>query len=419
MCPSPELTAAVLERAMRRAFELAKRGPSPNENPQVGCVILDPDGRTVSEGWHMGAGTPHAEAMALVQLPPEARAQAADLTAVVSLEPCNHTGRTGPCAVALVEAGIGAVVFAAADPGDTSSGGASTLRAAGVRVTAGLLELEARELLAPWLEDRRAQVSTDASERPRVVVKWAQTLDGRAAAADGSSQWITGPISRADVHRRRAAADAILVGTGTLLADDPSLTARDPEGNLLVASSEQPVPVVLGRRAIPADARVRRHPALMQADVALANRAHTNPAHTNPAHINPAHADPAHTNTAHVFSEPIHLDGTNLQADLAYLAQVGIGSVFVEGGPRIVSALLREGLVDELLIYVAPSLLGGPMLAVGDLGVSSMDGIKKLTVTETVQLGQDVLFRATLTAHPQSEHPQSTHPQSTSNQEAL
>lgn len=196
--------------------------------------------------------------------------------------------------------------------------------------------------------------------RPRITVKWAQTLDGRAAAADGTSQWITGPEARADVHRRRALADAILVGTGTLIADDPALTARAPSGELLVSAAEQPVPVIVGSRPIPEAARVRIHPAL-GADT----------------------------------PEPIRLAGTDLTAELAGLAARGIRSVFVEGGPAIVSSLLRAGLVDELLVYVAPALLGGPRLAVGNIGADSMVDIQRLNFASTQQLGNDILFIAT------------------------
>lgn len=151
--PAPrELSPEVLDSAMRRCLELARRGPADDENPQVGCVLLDAAGRTVAEGWHAGAGTPHAEVIALAALPDGI--DAATLTAVVSLEPCNHTGRTGPCARALLAAGIGAVVYGLSDPGDDSAGGAATLRAAGVRVTGGVLEPEVREFLAPWLARR-------------------------------------------------------------------------------------------------------------------------------------------------------------------------------------------------------------------------------------------------------------------------
>lgn len=197
-------------------------------------------------------------------------------------------------------------------------------------------------------------------QRPTITVKWAQTLDGRAAAADGTSQWITGPEARADVHRRRAKADAILVGTGTLYADDPSLTARTPEGELLVPASQQPVPVVVGGRAIPDGARVLAHPALGGA-----------------------------------YPAPLRLAGGDLAADIESLGHLGIDSVFVEGGPAIVSSLLTLGLVDELLVYVAPALLGGPRVAVADLGIDSMAGIKRLEFASVERLGDDLLLIST------------------------
>src|SRR5690606_16165638 len=159
-------------------------------------------------------------------------------TAVVTLEPCNHTGRTGPCALALIEAGVSRVIYSLDDPGAVSGGGADRLRAAGVDVETGEQVDRAHELNADWLTAQRRG-------RPQFTVKWAQRLDGRAAAADGTSQWITGPEARADVHRRRAAADAIVVGTGTILTDDPALTARD--GDALY--DHQPIPVVIGSRA--------------------------------------------------------------------------------------------------------------------------------------------------------------------------
>ena len=365
------LEQVLIEAAMRRALELASRGPAQDENPRVGCVLLDPEGRIISEGWHRGAGTPHAEIDALSRVPAEWRARLSEVTAVVTLEPCNHTGRTGPCAVALSDAGIGAVAYALGDPGQSSSGGAETLRAAGVDVSSGVLAREARALLAGWLERRReaspdAQTdrssSTSATGRPFVTVKWAQTLDGRAAAADGTSQWITGADARGDVHRRRAEADAILVGTGTLLADDPALTARAETGGLLVPAAEQPVPIVVGHRAIPATARIRQHPAL----------------------------------TAHGLTAPLQIPGDDLAAELTQLHERGIRHIFVEGGPTVSSALIAAGLVDEVLVYIAPALLGGPMLALGDLGIPSISGISRLRVTHIAQLGVDLLIKAAL-----------------------
>lgn len=363
--------------AMRRALAIAKRGPAGDINPQVGCVVLDPEGRIVSEGWHRGAGTPHAEVDALSRVPEEWRSRPRELTAVVTLEPCNHTGRTGPCAVALCtfgnasvssEAGIGTVVYALGDPGDASSGGAATLRAAGIKVISGVLSGEARALLSPWLKRQGTHAVSAAPDlpRPHITVKWAQTLDGRAAAADGSSQWITGADARGDVHRRRAEADAILVGTGTLLADDPTLTARAETGGLLVPASEQPVPVVLGRREIPATAKLRQHPAL----------------------------------AARGFEAPLQFSGEDLPGMLAELHGSGFRRLFVEGGPSVASAFLAAGLVDEVLVYIAPALLGGPYLALGDIGIDNMSGIQRLRIQHMAQLGADLLLRGSLGTQP-------------------
>ena len=328
--------------AMRRALELAMRGPALGVNPRVGCVILSPHGDVLAEGWHRGAGTAHAEVDALAKLAPGA---AAGATAVVTLEPCNHTGRCGPCAVALVDAGIGRVVYAVADPGDHSAGGAERLRDAGVEDAGDELADEVEAVLGDWLFAARHR-------RPHVTVKWAAGLDGRAAASDGSSQWITGPVARADVHRRRAAADAIAVGTGTVLADDPALTARAPGGEFFDA---QPVPVVFGRRPVPADAAISRHP----------------------------HA-------------PVFVEGSDLAADLTDLQRRGIRSLFVEGGPTLASAFLAAGLVDELLVYLAPVLLGGPRLAVGDLGIETIADARRFDIAAVERLGDDLL----VVAHP-------------------
>ena len=334
--------------AMSRALELAARGPR-GVNPQVGAVILSPGGEVLAEGWHHGAGTPHAEVDALSKLAPGA---ARGATAVVTLEPCNHTGRTGPCAVALIDAGVSRVVYALNDPGIASGGGAERLRAAGVSVESGEQADAAHALIDGWLTAQRLG-------RPHITVKWAQSLDGRAAAADGSSQWITGPAARADVHLRRAQADAIAVGTGTVLADDPALTARD--GDAL--HPNQPIPVVIGTRPTPSDAAVHRHP----------------------------HA-------------PLFYDTHDLQSIAADLHARGIQSVFVEGGPTLASAFLRAGLADRVLAYIAPVLLGGDRLALTDIGVSSIDEARRLTVTEWVPLGPDLLAIARPAEDPHSQN---------------
>ncbi|KAA0961552.1 bifunctional diaminohydroxyphosphoribosylaminopyrimidine deaminase/5-amino-6-(5-phosphoribosylamino)uracil reductase RibD [Microbacterium sp. ANT_H45B] len=335
-------------RAMTRALDLAALGPR-GVNPQVGAVILSPDGSVLSEGWHQGAGTPHAEVDALSKLAPGA---ARGATAVVTLEPCNHTGRTGPCALALIEAGVARVVYALDDPGEVSGGGAERLRAAGVSVDSGEQAETAHAIIDGWLTAQHLG-------RPHVTVKWAQSLDGRAAASDGTSQWITGPVARADVHRRRSLADAIVVGTGTVRADDPSLTARD--GETLYA--HQPVPVVIGARPTPDDAAIRRHP-----------------------------------------HPPIFHDTHDLSAVLADLHERGIQSVFVEGGPTLASAFVAAGLADRVLVYLAPVLLGGDRLALTDIGVASIGGAHRLTIDEWVPLGNDLLA----VAHPAPDADPST-----------
>jgi diaminohydroxyphosphoribosylaminopyrimidine deaminase/5-amino-6-(5-phosphoribosylamino)uracil reductase len=331
---------AALERSMRRAIDLAANGPATGPNPRVGCVILAAAGEVLAEGWHLGAGTMHAEVDALGKLP-AGGAQGA--TAVVTLEPCNHTGRTGPCSLALIEAGIGRVVYAVSDPGRDSSGGAERLRAHGIDVVGGLLDAEVSAFLADWLTAARLG-------RPFVTLKWASSLDGRAAAADGTSRWITGREARLDVHRRRAAADAIIVGTGTVLADDPALTARDAAGALLPT---QPTPVVIGARSIPADAALRSHP-----------------------------------------RPPLFFPTDDLSAVLTDLHGRGIRHAFIEGGPRLASAFVAAGLVDEYLVYLAPTLLGGGRLSLGEIGVSGIGEQRRLTIEHFDRLGEDLLVIA-------------------------
>jgi diaminohydroxyphosphoribosylaminopyrimidine deaminase/5-amino-6-(5-phosphoribosylamino)uracil reductase len=326
------------DAAMRHALSLAAHGPLTGGNPQVGCVLLDSTGAIVAEGWHRGAGTPHAEVDALSKL-----ADATGLVAVVTLEPCNHSGRTGPCSAALIAAGVSRVVYAVSDPGAHSSGGAERLREAGIAVEGGVLADEVAAFIHPWLTATRLG-------RPWVTVKWASSLDGRAAAADGTSQWITGTAARQRVHEQRAQSDAILVGTGTVLADDPSLTARGDAGELL---AHQPLPVVVGERAVPEGARLRSHPAGLV--------------------------------ETHSRNLPLVLEG---------LFGRGIRRVFVEGGPVVASALIEAGLVDELLVYLAPTLLGGPRTAIGDIGVGTIAQQRRLTVTAVEQLGDDLLVVA-------------------------
>lgn len=334
------------EPAMRRALDLARSGlGSTSPNPVVGAVILDRSGEPVGEGWHARAGSQHAEVVALAA----AGGRAHGGTAVVTLEPCGHTGRTGPCTSALVAAGISRVVFAAADP--LHGGGAEVLRAAGVEVSGGLLADEAAEGNSAWLHGVR-------TGRPFVTWKYAATLDGRSAAADGTSRWITGPEARADVHRLRAQSDAILVGVGTVLADDPQLAARD------TALTRQPLRVVLdtdGRT--PANARVR--------DAA------------------------AETLILSAAEVKRGTDGrVDLAAALACLYDRDIRSVLVEGGPTLAGALLADGLVDKVIGYLAPALLGAGPPALGDAGIATIADIHRLRIADVTRIGEDLRITA-------------------------
>lgn len=329
------------DAALARATALAKLGPSHGPNPRVGAVITDAAGVVLAEGFHRGAGTPHAEAAALAYAL-EAGVDLAGSTAYVTLEPCNHTGRTGPCAEALADAGVAEVHFAVPDPNPAAGGGAQTLAARGVSVHHTPYG-PAETVNHRWLTAMR-------HGRPYVIAKWAQTLDGRIAASDGTSFWITGPESRDHAHHVRARVDAILVGTGTVLADDPELSAR-PES---VLEPHQPLRAIMGHRRTPG-ARVWRD------ENAIALQTH----------------DPHEV--------------------LAALWAREVRTVVVEGGSTVHTAFLAAGLVDEINAYVAPVLLGFGVPAFGDLGIRTMaDALRGENVTRTA-LGVDCLFTAQLT----------------------
>jgi len=331
---------AAEQAAMRRALELARTPGVPlGPNPRVGCVLLYADGTTVAEGFHRGAGTRHAEADALANAGDAARGT----TAVVTLEPCNHTGRTGPCAQALVEAGVAKVVFGQADPNPVARGGAETLRDAGVVVEGGLLVAEAQHVNRAWTFAMEHQ-------RPFVTWKFATTLDGRSAAADGTSRWVSNPAARRDTHRLRAECDAIMVGTQTVLDDDPQLTVRD-ELDQPLPRDRQPLRVVMGLREIPPASRV------------LDDAAATAVLHTR---------DPRD-----VLKELFALDRQHL---------------FLEGGPTVAAAFLEAGLVDEIVAYVAPMLLGSGRSAVADLGITTMSDALHLHIDDVTVLGDNVRF---------------------------
>lgn len=327
--------------AMRRALTLAAtpgvpRGP----NPRVGCVLVDADGTTVAEGYHRGSGSAHAEVDALTQAGPAARGT----TAVVSLEPCNHSGRTGPCTEALLRAGVARVVFGQPDTNPVAAGGEARLRAAGVAVEGGLLAEEARTL-NPWW--------TFAVEHQRPFVTWkvAASLDGRVAAADRSSRWITSEAARAQVHALRTEVDAVVVGTGTVLADDPSLTARDAAG---LATGRQPLRVVVGERDLPA--------------------------------------------TAHVLDEAapcVHLRTHDVSEVLSSLFGRDVQHVLLEGGPTLAGEFLAAGVVDRVVAYVAPLVLGSGRAMVDLPGAASLADSVDLDVESVTRVGPDVCITLT------------------------
>lgn len=306
---------------METALAVARQGVR-GANPLVGAVILDADGTVLAIGRHFGAGTPHAEADAINALLGGTKRDLSAATIIVTLEPCNHQGRTGPCSQAILDAGIGNVIYAVADPHVPAAGGAARLRREGINVRSGLMAEAAADLNRQWFVAVRAG-------RPFVTARLAQTVDSRIAAADGTSQWITSTESRQDSHNLRARVDAIVVGTGTILTDNPRLTARAADGS---EAPHQPLRVAMGLREIPADAAVRHQ--------------------GEPGFVQFSTHDPA--------------------VVVAELHQRGVGHLMIEGGSKISAAFLAAGLVDELIVYLAPTLLGSGIPALNDLGIGTL-----------------------------------------------
>ncbi|MEO3975149.1 bifunctional diaminohydroxyphosphoribosylaminopyrimidine deaminase/5-amino-6-(5-phosphoribosylamino)uracil reductase RibD [Streptomyces sp. CAU 1734] len=348
--------------AMRRAVSLAARGLGfTSPNPVVGCVVTDASGEIAGTGWHQRAGGPHAEVHALREAGERARGG----TAYVTLEPCDHTGRTGPCSRALIDAGISRVVVAVADPTALAGGGAGTLRAAGVTVEQGVLEAEAEAGNTAWLTSVRLG-------RPHVLWKYAATLDGRIAAEDGTSRWITSPEARADVHRLRAGADAVIVGSGTARTDDPQLGVRGIE------DAVPPLRVVVDTEgtAVRPGARVLDGTAPTLIAVALDVTAE-----------------------APEGAETVRLPraagrGLSVPALLEELYARGVRSVLLEGGATLAGSFLAEGAVDRVVGYLAPALLGAGPAALAGAGITTITEAFRLDMTEAVRIGPDLRITA-------------------------
>jgi diaminohydroxyphosphoribosylaminopyrimidine deaminase / 5-amino-6-(5-phosphoribosylamino)uracil reductase len=343
---------------MRRALDLAADPAAPlGPNPRVGCVILDPGGSIIAEGFHRGAGTAHAEVVALAA----AGGRAVGATAVVTLEPCKHSGRTPPCTGRLIEAGVRRVVFAQADTSPVAAGGAAVLLRAGVDVQPGVLAEQAAALNPRW-------TFAVAHHRPFVTWKFAASLDGRSAASDGTSRWITGAAARQDVHRLRAEADVVLVGAGTALADDPALTVRDDCDR---PRTEQPLRAVMGLRELPATLRLWDSTA-----------------------------------------ESVQLRTRDPAVALATLYSGQRQHVWLEGGPRLAAAFVRSGLVDRVVAYIAPVLLGSGAPALADAGVTTIGDALRLDIDDATELGGDLRVIAHLTGaarYAPASHPPTNH----------
>jgi diaminohydroxyphosphoribosylaminopyrimidine deaminase/5-amino-6-(5-phosphoribosylamino)uracil reductase len=352
---------------MARALRLAERGLyATTPNPRVGCVIVR-NGEIVGEGYHERAGEPHAEPRALQRAGEHARGA----TVYVTLEPCSHHGRTPPCADALLEAGVGRVVAAMRDPNPLVAGqGLQRLRAAGVAVETGLCEEQARELNVGF-------VARMTRQRPWLRVKTAASLDGRTALANGQSQWITGEAARRDGHRWRARSCAVMVGIGTLLADNPRLTVRD------IKTPRQPLRVVIDRRLdIPLDARV-----LEGGNVLIVT-----------AHGERDKVRQLEELGARVLLLPNAEGKVDLGALMRELARRELNEVLVESGSRLSGALVHAGVVDELIVYLAPHLLGDSARGMFDLGeLTALDQRIELTIRDVRRIDADLRVIARLT----------------------
>lgn len=350
---------------MREALALAARGAGTTApNPMVGCILVK-DGKVVGSGWHVTPGKAHAEVNALL----DAGERAEGATAYVTLEPCNHTGSTGPCTEALIDAGVAEVVYALADANPIAAGGATRLLTAGVKVRAGVCADEARELNRAWVHSLK-------HKRPYVIGKTAMSLDGRISTVAGQSKWITGEISRARAHQLRKFANAIVVGVETVIADDPALTARIGD------ETHHPLRVVIDSTGrTPPGSKVYER---IGKGALLATTART----------------PQQRLTAY---QDMGVDTVVLDADangrpdlrelLAALHERGVLSVLIEGGGQVLGSFFDADLIEELHLFIAPKLIGGGKPAFGGRGVEKLSLSERFLFSEPQQLGDDMLWR--------------------------
>ncbi|WP_374353465.1 bifunctional diaminohydroxyphosphoribosylaminopyrimidine deaminase/5-amino-6-(5-phosphoribosylamino)uracil reductase RibD [Chitinimonas sp.] len=361
--------SAIDHALMAQALRVAEGGRNiTTPNPSVGCVLVR-EGRVIGQGHSQAAGGAHAEVMALRDA--AARGESSrGATAYVTLEPCSHHGRTPPCADALIEAGVARVVVAIDDPNPLVAGqGRARLQAAGLAVETGLLAHEARESLKGFL-------SSMERGRPWLRLKIAASLDGKVALANGESQWITGPQARADVQRWRARSCAMITGSGTVLADDPQLTVREIDGQPW--QGRQPLRVVLDSRAqLPTSARLLAAPGKVLVAVAAASE---------------AHLQGLRAAGAEVVALPDAAGRIDLAALLQELGRRGINEATVEAGARLNGAWLASGLVDELLLYQAPVLLGNAAQGLADFSIDSLADKLAPKVVEVRQVGADMRY---------------------------
>jgi diaminohydroxyphosphoribosylaminopyrimidine deaminase/5-amino-6-(5-phosphoribosylamino)uracil reductase len=363
---------------MARAIQLAKRGEyTTSPNPNVGCVISDNQGDIVGEGWHKMAGTPHAEVHALKQ----AGTHAKGATAYVTLEPCSHYGRTPPCADSLISAGVTRVVAAMVDPNPLVSGnGLAKLKDAGIKTEHGLLQAGAEQL-------NRGFVKRMRTGKPWVTVKLAASLDGKTALGNGLSQWITGPLARQDVQKHRAQSCAILSGSGTVIADNPMLNVRYSELNLaddVLAQKDlrQPLRVLLdGRNQLPPSLNC-----LQPTENNLAG---------NVLLVNGRLSE--HQFESHVsqWQAPFNGNKLDLEKVMIKLGELQLNHVWVEAGAKLAGALLQNKLIDELILYQAPKLIGGAGQNLFDtMPIEVMDEVVNLTWSDIRQVGNDLKMTA-------------------------